>query len=121
MTPKEILEGNKLIAEFMNLEEIDGFTTSLSGLEVSAKGYKYEYEFVLLDDLRYHSSWDWLMSVVEKIEFLSGHLVEIGLTSCTIKNIDLTWVHTSQGISKIESVWLACLAFIKWYNQNKEK
>ena len=115
METNEILNGNKLIAKFMGLK---------TGKELGKDRWQNDYfdisntingqrnELLLFD-----TSWDWLMPVVEKIEFHSAHLVEIGLHSCTIKNVDLTWVHTSQGNSKIEAVWLACVEFIKWHNE----
>lgn len=61
----DIIEGNKLIAEFMGAkwngatENIFRFTENLP---IEGKNnYK---------TLEYHSSWDWLMPVVEKIEYL---------------------------------------------------
>jgi hypothetical protein len=55
------MKGNKLIAEFMNVHEImhDGYS-------------EYDFDDNTLDvvhenNLKYHSSWDWLMPVVAKI------------------------------------------------------
>ena len=57
MTDKEILDGNKLIAEFM------GGTLD----NPKAKYYYFlergRYEM----ELKYHSSWDWLIPVIGKI------------------------------------------------------
>ena len=54
------MKENKLIAEFMNVHEImhDGYS-------------EYDFDDNTLDvvhenNLKYHSSWDWLMPVVEK-------------------------------------------------------
>jgi len=56
MTEQEIIEGNKLIAEFMG--------------DYRAK-YKVSNDYTLanamLKTLKYHSSWDWLMPVFKKI------------------------------------------------------
>lgn len=70
MTQEEILEGNKLIAEFMEVERFSN----------TAFIYPRCYPFVIDDlnkqnktrriqvsDTKYHSSWDWLMPVVERI------------------------------------------------------
>ena len=57
------MENNKLIAEFMGLCPL-----SRSGF-ISDK--KQEY-YGSLSDLQYHTSWNWLMPVVEKI----GHCIE---------------------------------------------
>lgn len=53
---------NKLIALFMGLEEdgVDGYLVDMN----KDYGYQIVHESCFL----YHSSWDWLMPVVEKIE-----------------------------------------------------
>ena len=67
----------------------------------------------------YHSSWDWLMPVVEKIEtigedgggyFLSsrGNHASYGMFFCIIV-----------GESKIDAAYKATVEFIKWYNEQK--
>ncbi len=50
---KNIEENNKLIAEFMNVDHVD--------IDQAYEDY---------GELKYHTSWDWLMPVVEKIESL---------------------------------------------------
>jgi len=70
------MKENKLIAEFMGMEHCyrpydDGF------MEV-----KENDSCVELEDLQYHTSWDWLMPVVHKIKSTSGQgvfMMEIGL------------------------------------------
>jgi len=52
---------NKLIAEFMGYEII--FRPNSNGfIEIS------DTELCDVDDLEYHTSWDWLMPVIEKIQ-----------------------------------------------------
>ena len=52
-TDKEILEGNKLIAEFMTGQSKDS---------------KVFFKLNCVDtELKYHPSWDWLMPVIGKI------------------------------------------------------
>lgn len=61
MTPKEIVEKNKIIAEFM------GGILHTNGS--SGEWFKFDGGIAHdTSDLKYHSSWDWLMPVVEKIE-----------------------------------------------------
>ena len=57
------MNDNKLIAEFMgvNVITLDDVRKNKNPYFSSADGY-------LEDDLKYHTSWDWLMPVVEKIE-----------------------------------------------------
>jgi len=82
---------------------------------------------VLLDDLAYHQSWDWLMLVVEKIESVVikergnsdlNFSVEIHNQGCrvfrnwtTIHKDHFNWHQTG---NKMQSV---CVEFIKWYNE----
>jgi len=84
------------------------------------------------DSLKYDESWNWLMSVVEKIESLRGvvkmarhwgTMVDDPLEEmyfCTIKihkgaEIDVAWED-----SKREATYQAVVEFAKWYNENKE-
>jgi hypothetical protein len=55
------MRDNKLIAEFM------GCTNPFNEIH-DATLYKVEQGTFELDELQYHTSWDWLMPVVEKIE-----------------------------------------------------
>lgn len=90
-----------------------------------------------VDTLAYETSWDALMPVVEKIESLHddhhGHfLVHISSNTCSIQGTNL-WkaIQDIQGYgpvymsdpnaiykTKIESTFMAVVAFIKWYNEN---
>ena len=107
-------ETNKLIAEFMGLEEI--YTPLLNIYEIS------ETETCLETDLAYHTDWDWLMEVVEKIES-EGFSIEMnrqeeGDYQCLItKGNDIKFQTFSS--MKIEAVYNACVEFIKWYNEQK--
>lgn len=81
----------------------------------------------------YHSSWDWLMPVVKKIEnmdivkysliskrnYINGneyYKVQLGID--TENNTDPANfpIEVMNSHSKIEAVWLAVVEFIKWYN-----
>ena len=109
-------EGNKLIAEFMGFKE--NSTTSVTVLynEVSCE---------VLDEtkLSYHTSWDWLMPVVEKIEQIGASVI-IGRMFCKIEYKDpLNKKHFDIEIAsgvKINAVNGAINEFIKWYNKNKQ-
>ena len=126
-----IIENNKLIAEFLNWEFDDlseTFETPfLKLVEPHAFGDE-QFSCKLQDfELEFHSDWNWLMSVVEKIENLQDE------NNCAIYNVQIEQSfteiidnHTSETIvevdsnSKIQAVYQACVEFIKWYNeQNK--
>lgn len=103
---------NKLIAEFMGAEEVrkDNFKFPNRGLPLQ------------IDAINYHSHWNWLMPVVEKIERdsldLLGEYEDIIINGCGC------FIHTTKhdGISKTETtkinaVYNAVVEYIKWHNQ----
>jgi hypothetical protein len=114
-------EENKLIAEFMGY--IDN-GCSEEGFLIHPKT-NYDVE---INNLMFHSDWNWLMEVVEKIENISFNKSDIffnvtigsGLY-CTIQdsNFDgLLEINTSEE-TRIKTVYKAVFEFIKWYNENK--
>ena len=98
------MKHNKLIAEFMGVYviTIDDVRKNKNPYISSADGY-------LEDDLKYHSSWDWLMPVVEKClitdEPTEGH-------HCYINDSILT--------INIEVVYDRVVHFIKDYNTKRK-
>ena len=121
MQEQAIIDGNKLIAEFLKYPE--GFPHKIDeyGYEQTVEGFKIEDNDVALEDLRFHKSWDWLMPVVEKIEEYNNH-VSIMNKSCCIfpKGKNISHSYTNGYInknSKIEATWFAIVEFIKWYNK----
>lgn len=110
MTEQEIQEGNKLIADFMGVKfDIHGEITGKHG--------------VIVKGSRYHSSWDWLMPVVEKIEQIlpDDSVVTIEYKDCYIPVLedDDSFTIQGNGLTKIEAVYNAVVEFIKWYNIQK--
>jgi len=123
MSENEIIEGNRLIANFL--------------------GFQYNSQKTYLNQ-KYHSSWDWLMPVVNKIENI-GSIVEIHGTRHALEKINLhsCRIHysvfntvtdkyvadetvlfkynTKFNISKINCVYEAVVEFIKWYNQQNNE
>jgi hypothetical protein len=111
----EIQEGNKLIAEFMQLPLCDVWHCSE---EVFKKAWRVKDDGAMLyygitpmwidcDEpqfLHYHSHWDWIMPVVGKVrdstdenvqQFGGFEIFELGLTATT------------------ETIWKAIVAFLK--------
>lgn len=100
----ETIEKNKLIAEFMGYAIIDSHGNHKD------------------DNYKYHSSWDWLMMVVQKIESL-GFDVNIKGISCSVNklcetNTLVNWV-LGDRTKKIDLVYITVVEFIEWYNKNK--
>ena len=126
MENQEILKGNKLIAEFMGFKigKLNGW---LSGTTIEDCAYlKDESGNIskanLISKLKYHSSWDWLMPVVEKIRDCNcvvniKFLRKLNTTNTFIASFDLKWNKdiSENGIS-IESTFKSVVNFIEWYN-----
>lgn len=103
-TQEQIIEGNKLLAKFMGCQYLD-------------KGNRYHTV-----NPNYHGNWNTLMPVVEKIErlFDVGDFVINAAGVSIVMEKDGIYYAYSESDSKIEATWLACIAFIKWYNKQKE-
>lgn len=85
----DIHAGNKLIAEFT--EE-----------RISVNRY----------DLKYHSSWDWLMPVVKKIQ-------QIRTPYFNKKKPVMDALMDALMDVEVKSLWEAVVIFIQWYNTNQ--
>lgn len=109
-------EKNRMIAEF-----IGHVRSGFNGELVFNTETREEFE---VEQLKYHTSWDWLMPVVEKIEILGYH-VETTTTLIGIRNPkhnkDFYVVGVNiENLSKIEASYNAVIQFIEWYNENKD-
>lgn len=127
-------EDNKLIAEFM------GYTQLPDGSYYMSDHQEYDMllgsyvNFYNPDNMKFNTSWNWLMPVVEKIETLETEFdgkfrVEITHHTCVItgnkslfseqweKVYDVSISHDS----KIKAVYDAVIQFITWWNQNHKK
>jgi hypothetical protein len=138
-----IIEGNKLINDFM-------------GVDIDAKYYT---PIIHREKGRYHNSWDWLMPVLEKISNLKSLEKDGEWYDFTIQNsqisytnyevdsdfdsdnnelpkiykkeysayigrcgqytINLGKVCSNGSESMIDAAWGCIVDFIKWYNENK--
>ena len=127
-------ENNKLIAEFMggtlssvpnliNLPQTRGDANihSVKGSEMLPNG---TYSVHRLNELKYHSSWDWLMPVVDKIESderFDVNILQYGtiISSNTKERGHIEIVNNVANISfdsKIDHTYKAVVEFIKQYN-----
>ena len=126
---ENIIENNKIIAEFLNWEFDDlseTFETPfLKLVEPQAFGDE-QFSCKLQDfELEFHSDWNWLMEVVEKIENLSKegetYMFSITKFSARVTYKGSRIVDLPIDNTKIEAVYNACVEFIKWYNENSAK
>ena len=130
-----MIENNKLIAEFMGYEKHPRITDALINKtkKMLVPYWSDRNNEVLLDDLAYNQSYDWLMPVVERIENTfqvgTGDLCKVYISSnnnpkdkfyyCNIFGSEDAQFNGESKQSKIESVYRAVVEFIKWYNLNK--
>ena len=118
------IENNKLIAEFLG-ETKQPFEFSQFGY-INSLG---EWKDTFFDNqLKFHSDWNWLMEVVEKIENLqdeNNHVmynvqIEQSFTEIIDNHTSEIVIYDIDADSKIEAVYNTVIEFIKWYNeQNK--
>lgn len=157
LTKEQIIENNKIIAEFMGGKIISA--NSSPGTikefyyfeEVSKKEITHNYgdftlytgsfsstPFVhLIDNLKYHKDWNWIMPVVGKIEEEMGGFINIRAGRISIAWIDFSDEEdnplTIEGAydktvkfekqtgedTKLLKLYSLIVEFIVWYNKNK--
>lgn len=126
-------ENNKLIAEFMGYkQDAKGKYEIIEDFDIVENIQTYveddDYRTVvggivlvnfLPEEMRFHTSWDWLMPVVEKINETGRFEVNIGYGRCYITDgedeLTLSMVENQTQYA----VYRAVVEFIKWYNENK--
>jgi len=91
---------NRLIAEFMgmNIVTLDDIRSNKNPMISSADGYT-------VDSLQYHTSWDWLMPVVEEIDHLQFE--------------EVVEIETGLKMRSLSATYNAVVEFIKQHNKNK--
>lgn len=114
MKENDLIEDNKLIAEFM------GLTPNMES--IFDPGIKQwldaDGEYYTDNELKYHSSWDWLMPVVEKIESLDYFCMINRWTSIYSGSEGNRVAVTSvEGNPKIMNTFIAVVIFIEYYNK----
>jgi hypothetical protein len=110
MKVEEIIEGNKLIAEFMGFKSYY-YSGESNMVEVSGKMKS------LNSWAKYHSSWDWLMPVVNKcynLQYKQGWKKENCIQYCLASYDFMSDI-------AIIIVWEEVVRFITWYNNQKKK
>ena len=127
MDKNEILESNKLIAEFMGFKESiiyhdnkkydyvipNGFTLikeTETTIESEWCEILMEQDNCMVEDLLFNSSWDWLIPVLSKIDDICG--IDLHEWDASIDDALCT--------KNISIAWRECVGFIKWYNKNKK-
>lgn len=110
MEQESIIENNKTIAEFM------GVKTKVYSDTPTVTYWDFNGFMKKESDMKYHTSWDWLMPVVEKIRTIGFKFIIGDSNRVTVYNKDYDWRNGSTSDSMIECVWHGCAQFIQWYN-----
>lgn len=121
-TIENITENNHLIAEFERLKIIGKDAFNMLG-ENAYLGENKGVVWGIIEYLDYHSNWNSLMRVLEKIEGSHPATYLIIAKQFTIINAYDVSTNTSEiikgeGNSKLEASYNAAIEFINWYNQN---
>lgn len=121
----DIEQGNVVIAKFLGWTPKERFHYLRNKTVIEWENCPYEY--IEVGTEQFHTSWDWLMPVVEKIETIStDEIKSISFSldsrgwSAWIKNRSgdqnmPQWYCDNDTIPKLESIWQACINFINWY------
>ena len=124
------VDANKLIAEFMGANPFresvneDVLSYEMYGLVENIEDGLNEKHFFLPSEMKYNTSWDWLMPVVEKIENF-GYEFIIAESRCYVKhNTDHSikeLFHIETIGSKIDTTYKAVVEFIQTQTKDKDK
>lgn len=133
-------ESNKLIAEFMGIEpfskagqyEAKDIIIQLDMTMNPCIHFNSPLDVIFIDDFKFHSLWDWLMPVVEKIQN-TEEVESFNIDASGKVNIKI-WPQILGSLyyeyeefyfiadnkdNFLDVTYLACVKFIKWYNENK--
>lgn len=118
MTSEEICNGNALIAHFMGLKRGDDWQVRNG-----------DANWCHPVDLKYNTSWDWLMPVVEKIDLYANVRVSPKICSITMKFIEgkkyakehdmffdfVPPIAECNHKGFMVNTWVAIIEFINWH------
>ena len=124
MSEKEIIEGNRIIAEYICAEKIiEGHITPFYKINETQFGYDFQLEF--------DKSWDWTMPVYKKISTdlknMSERLKSHKGSTWVSKQAMLHHINDLEAYLKlalwgvrIGDFYIGIVGTIKWYNENKK-
>ena len=127
MTQEEILDYNKLCAEFLGSElKNDGQYNYWTYDHLGFNLMKISGSAWISGNFEFHSDWNWIMEVVEAIEKLDDFYVQIEENACYIYDISKFDNEQTNAFIKVdinttskkEAVVQAINQFLIWYNEN---
>lgn len=110
----DTLEGNELIASFMGWEKTVNDNYWFPNLYPYAEDAG---ETTLgIEMAKFHSDWNWLMDVVEKIQ----PTLDLPTLGRAIEYLMSKYAGNISYLNSINDLWLAVVDYLKWYkNQDK--
>ena len=101
------MTNNELIAEFIGFQKTNlGWFDNEETMNFKSDGNTYDsYE------LKFHSSWDWLMPVMDKISAIKNWSINATFEWLSASEFNIQ--QESDGFYTIEDVYLAVVEFIK--------
>ena len=105
---KNIVENNKLIAEFLVNNE-GGLVKLEENIFSTIDEFEIPDDYLTIKDLKYHEDWNWLMVVVRKCREFSNEE-------------DSHWENIYYALTDLDiyRVYMTCVQFIKWYNEKNQ-
>lgn len=136
----EIIEGNKLIADFLEISQVEFLKDSEKEIykdeplyvieELNVKYNLKEINFYKVEDLLFHRDWNWLIKIIQeitkKLDLIFIH-INFYVSGFSILYKDpITYDNLYSIISKYEDdeafklgVFTEIVEFIKFYNERK--
>lgn len=106
----ELIEGNRLIAEFMGWRTKD----VPDGFAFTKDGY-----WMHCQQCYYNSSWEWIMPVIDGLRSTKSNMPIVEISFCLgviVKMFYRGEWHSYEGNEALETIWIAVVEFIKHYN-----
>lgn len=108
---ENIIENNRLIAEFMGAEFIN--LRDFERVRIKNPDQKTKTSKVIkIENLKYYCDWNWLMPVISKIE---SHTKDKQVIHWSRNNNTIYDVKLSE--ANIEQTYKLVIEFIKWYSK----
>jgi hypothetical protein len=111
MTEEQIIEGNKLIAEFMG--------KSIYPRNWNDENWEGERRDYMPHEVKYHASYDWLIPVCFKIKEICNSIQDAKLVQIASSYLSNICIANNRFV--INELYPAVVNFLKWYKQLKFK
>lgn len=129
-TNTETQKNNKLIAEFMGYENVSKTNHhpiyKIPNLSYELPDFDHRMMDAIdtfspyFDDMKFHTDWNWLMSVIKEIGDRTDFELVMGYGHCYWNNEgEQPLGNFEGGYGDIIYIYTAVIEFIKWYNGNE--